>query len=85
MTNYGFLVRYDAFDPNTENDKDKGVGYQDEQSLLLIGYWYRPIKGVQFCINYRTIGYTAEIPDDKGEMVTMQPDQFVFVNSEVKF
>ncbi|MCZ7582988.1 MAG: porin [Deltaproteobacteria bacterium] len=78
LARYGLLVRYDAFDPNTENDKDKGIGYQDETTLLLAGAYVHPVKGIKLCLNYRNVGYTEEIVDDKGDSVTKQPDQFVF-------
>ena len=85
MSKYGVLARYDFFDPNTENDEDANIGWQDEETTLLAGVWYQPIKQVRLCANYREIGYTAEIPDDKGDQVAMQPDKFIFVNTEVKF
>ncbi len=83
---YGLLLRWDSYDPNTENDEDlENGGYQDETTMLLAGLWAEPIKQIRICPNYRTVNYTAEIEDDEKEMVAMQPDQYIFVNAEIKF
>jgi len=90
--NAGLLFRYDFLDPNTENDKDlendeglKTGGYQDEMTMMMAGVYFNPIKQIRIFPNYRTYTYTAEIADDKDDMVTKQPDQFIFVNTEIKF
>lgn len=81
---FGFLARYDFVDPNTDNDKD-GAGYQDEQNHTIAGFYFIPIKQVKLCLNYRRIGYTEQITDDNLDDVVKQPDQFVFLNTELKF
>ncbi|MBZ0271430.1 hypothetical protein K8I61_05300 [bacterium] len=85
LTKFGVIARFDMIDPNTENDEDKAIGWQDESTFLLAGFWYQPVKFVRVCPNYRMTSYTAEITDDQGEQVTMQPDQFFFLNTEVNF
>ncbi len=85
MTKYGVIARYDFFDPNTENNEDDNIGWQDERDFLLAGVFYYPVKGFKFSLNYRQTGYAAEILDDKGDEVLMQPDKYIFVNSEIKF
>jgi hypothetical protein len=84
---YGLLFRYDYLDPNTENDEDmeENGGYRDEEEIVLAGLWYHPIKQVRICPNYRFHGYWAKIPDDNDKTVSKQPDQFVFINTEIKF
>ncbi|MCB9489494.1 MAG: hypothetical protein H6684_12235 [Deltaproteobacteria bacterium] len=82
---WGLLVYYDDFDPNTENDEGTGVGYQDEESTILAGIWYYPLKEIKFNLNYRATSYTAEIVDDNGDDVTKQADQFITLNTEVVF
>jgi hypothetical protein len=84
LKDMGVMARYDSFDPNIENDEDTGAGYQDEEGHLIAGFFFNPIKQIHLCLNYRSISYTAEIMDDQGDMVTMQPDQFVFLNTEFK-
>jgi uncharacterized membrane protein len=84
-TYYGLVFRYDSYDPNTENDKKKAVGYKDEQTTLLAGLWADPIKYVRISPNYRRVTYTAEIPDANGKQVTMQPDQYFYFNTEFNF
>ncbi|HPQ70946.1 MAG TPA: hypothetical protein PKW95_17605 [bacterium] len=82
--NFGLFARYDMYDPDTENDEDTH-GYQDEQSMLLAGVSYDPLKNLAFSLNYKTIMYTAEVTDDEGEEVTKSSDSFVGVNAMVKF
>ena len=85
LRNYGLLGRYDYFDPNTENDEDSGVGYEDETGHLLAGVFYNPIKQVKLCLNYRMDTYSEKILDDNGDETDKQPDQYVVFNTEFKF
>lgn len=84
---YGLAMfgRYDFFDPDTENDEDEGIGYQDETSYIVAGISYKPIKYVMFALNYQMTGYTEEVVDDEGENTTKPSDNFIFLNSEFKF
>lgn len=84
LSQYGVVFRYDQYDPNMDNEKDK-AGYQDELTNLLGGFFYEPIKEVKLCLNYRTTFYQKEILDDKGKEETMQPDQLLFLSTQVKF
>ncbi|MCB9476066.1 MAG: hypothetical protein H6685_04285 [Deltaproteobacteria bacterium] len=83
--NYGVLARYDYLDPNTENDSDTGVGYEDEQTMLLAGVWVQPIKYVRASLNYRQFAYTGDLVATDGSTVDKTPDRFVFFNTEFKF
>jgi len=76
--------RYDMFDPDTENDEDTH-GYQDEQSLLIVGISFDPIKNIKLALDYQTTMYTAEVMDDEGEEVTKPSDSFLFIHTMLKF
>lgn len=82
---FGVVARYDYYDPNTENDEKKDIGFEDEQAHLMAGVFYNPIKQVKLCLNYRSDMYTEQIVDDKGKDVEKQPDQFIVFNTEFKF
>jgi len=77
--------RYDFYDPNTKNDKDKGIGYQDELNYIVAGISYKPIKYVKLALDYQTTTYTAEVVDDEGDEQTKPADSHVFLNAEFKF
>jgi len=84
---YGLALfgRYDFFDPDTENDEDADIGWQDEESFMVAGISYKPTKKVTLALDYQVTGYTEEIQDDEGEDTTKPGDAFIYVNSEFKF
>ncbi len=77
--------RYDYFDPDTQNDKDKDIGYRDETTYLIAGVSYQPIKYVSFALDYQTTSYTAEVKDDDEKTQTKPTDSSIYVNAEFKF
>ncbi len=82
---FSVLGRYDAYDPNTENDEDKGIGYQDETSMIMLGVGYQPMSMVRMNLNYRSYGYAAKIADDEQKETDMDSDNYVFFNTEFTF
>ena len=85
LRDLGFMGRYDYYDPNTANDKDKDEGYQDEKMYYIAGFFYNPIKQIKLCLNYRYVSYSAQILDDNDKKVQKQPDQLIYLNTEMKF
>lgn len=81
----GVFGRYDFFDPNTKNDKDANIGYQDESSYIVAGLSYKPLKNVRFALDYQTTMYTAKVADDEGKEKTKPSDSFIYFNTELKF
>ncbi|MCC6158419.1 MAG: hypothetical protein IT350_10235 [Deltaproteobacteria bacterium] len=84
-THYGVALRYDSYDPNTQNEEDTGIGYQDETSYILAAFYVKPIKNVKIALDLQRTSYTAEIADDKGEMVTKGPDQILGLHTDIAF
>jgi hypothetical protein len=81
---FGLFARADMHDPDTNNDKTTH-GYQDEETMVLGGVSFDPIKNVSLALDYRTTRYTAEVVDDNGDTVTKSADAFAGIHAQVKF
>lgn len=59
-----FIARYDVFDPNTANDalsSAKGFNSStDQQTLLILGLFYRPAKVLGFGVSYQMTKYDGD-------------------------
>lgn len=85
LKHYGFLGRYDKYDPNIENSEDKDVGYLDEKHYGLAGFYFIPIKQVKLCLNWKGVYYEEMVTDDQSNDVRKPPDHYVYLNTELKF
>ncbi|MBZ0274022.1 hypothetical protein K8I61_18435 [bacterium] len=82
---FGLVGRYDYLDPDIENDKDTGQGYNDERDMIVAAVYAQPIKFVRLAIGGRQEGTAARYVDSSGDSKESEPDRYLFFATELKF
>jgi hypothetical protein len=81
------IARYDLFDPNTANDDNSSMSFNnsnDKQNLFLAGLSFKPYKEIMFGMSYQQLSYEMPvIVDYNGK--TYKNDSRFFIHSSLEF